>query len=497
MDNNKVKKHKNSKSGTPSPSSKPNAEPLTSNSNSDLNSDPISNQFPTNSGSQVPLTPKQTDLDNPLQILPDETLQSASLVRFVEGLVSKFDFVMDFCKEMKIISAQNTETLKLHDIALKTSATNLDKLYEIQTIKQNNQTLEINKLKESNSTLVQNNLDQALRITQLEKTVEALSNTTEKLTTRNQILQASIDDLATLKQQVVTQSEQIETLYNDPPNKPPETIQQQVQEHTNTLNTQQFWQGELDKSVNQLVFKNLRKTPNTTNMHPKKIFIDNILAPMNLNNEDKSKVIPISVFDANKGKDTANTHILICTFPNRHAISLIKQNAKNIPKPVRFCPKVPLQYTTTLNEFLKTQGQIRLLRDKDGKPLAKTKITTNKGHLVLEKSDRVKDSFSPFYPIDSFIPQTNGRVPSIIPTPYQKSHALIQCRWDGPISTTSKEAIKAHLEKAKMEYASFKSFNHTSHLLNISTMSNVLEQTLEYLRSNPIFNASKVNSSAF
>ena len=486
MGKNKVKKHKNSKSGTPSPSSKPKAELLTSNSNSDLNSDPISDQFPTNSGSQVPLTLKQTDLDNPLQTLPGETLQSSRLVWISEGL----DHVRGFCKEMKVISAQNTETLEHHDITLKTNATNLAKLYETQ----NKQTLEINQLKESNSTLVQSSLDQALRITQLEKTVEALINTTEKLTTRNQILQASIDDLTTLKQQVVTQSEQIETLYNEPPNKSPETIQQQVQEHTNTLNTQQFWQGELDKSVNQLVFKNLRKTSNTTNMHPKKIFIDNILAPMNLNNEDKSKVTPISVFDANKGKDTANTHVLICTFSSRHAISLIKQNAKNIPKPVRFCPKVPLQYTTTLNEFLKTQGQIRLLRDEDGKPLAKTKITTNKGHLVLEKSDRVNDSFSPFYPIDSFIPQTNGRVPSIIPTPYQKSHALIQCRWDGPISTTSKEAIKAHLEKAKMEHASF---NHTSHLLNITTMTNVLEQTLEYLRSNPILNASKVNSSAF
>merc|ERR1711954_59920 len=175
-----------------------------------------------------------------------------------------------------------------------------DRLTDKQT--QNKQILEISQLKESNSTLVQSSLDQALRITQLEKTVEALINTTEKLTSRNQILQASIDDLTTLKQQVVTQSEQIETLYNEPPNKSPETIQQQVQEHTNTLNTQQFWQGELEKSVNQVVFKNLRKTSNTTNMHPKKIFIDNILAPMNLNNEDKSKVTPILVFDANKGK---------------------------------------------------------------------------------------------------------------------------------------------------------------------------------------------------
>merc|ERR1712112_36421 len=192
------------------------------------------------------------------------------------GLISEgLDYVRGFCKEMKVISAQTTETLEYHAITLTTNATNLAKLYETQ----NKQILEINQLKEFNSTLVQNLLDQTLRITQLEKTIEALVNTTEKLTSRNQILQTSVDDLMTLKQQVETQSEQIETLYNEPPTSSPETIQQQVQEHTNTLNTQQFWQGELDKSVNQLVFKNLRKTSNTTNMHPKKIFIDNILAP--------------------------------------------------------------------------------------------------------------------------------------------------------------------------------------------------------------------------
>ena len=120
-------------------------------------------------------------------------------------------------------------------------------------------------------------------------------------------------------------------------------------------------------------------------MHPREIFIANILAPMNLNTEDEAKITPILVFDTNKGKDTANTHFLICTFSSLQAISLIKQNAKKIPKQVRFCPRVPLQYTATLNEFLKTQGQIRLLRDKDGISLARTKITTNKGHLVLEK----------------------------------------------------------------------------------------------------------------
>merc|ERR1711954_141711 len=185
-----------------------------------------------------------------------------------------------------------------------------------------------------------------------------------------------------------------------------------------------------------------------------------ILAPMNLNTEDKAKITPISVFDANKGKDTANTHLFICTFSSRQAISLIKQNAKKIPKQVRFFPKVPLQYTATINEFLKTQGQIRLLKDKNGTSLVRTKITTNKGHLILKISYRTGDTFSPYYPIQTFIPQARDSALLITPTPYNKTHALIQCRWNDPVPLASKESIKTHLEKADMEYASF---NHTSH----------------------------------
>ena len=215
---------------------------------------------------------------------------------------------------------------------------------------------------------------------------------------------------------------------------------------------------------------------------------------MNLNTEDEAKITPIAVFDANKGKDNANTHFLICTFSSLQAISLVKQNAKKIPKQVRFCPRVPLQYTTTLNKFLKTQGQIRLLRNKDGISLARTKITTNKGHLVLEKSDRTGDTFSPYYPIETFIPQTNESMPSITPTPYNKTHALIQCRWNDPVPTASKETIKTHLEKAEMEHASF---NHTAHLLSVTTKLKDLDQTREYLRSNPIINSATVSSNAF
>ena len=215
---------------------------------------------------------------------------------------------------------------------------------------------------------------------------------------------------------------------------------------------------------------------------------------MSLNTEDEAKITPISVFDANKGKDNANTHFLICTFSSVQAISLIKQNAKKIPKQVRFCPRVPLQYTTTLNEFLKTQGQIRLLKDKNGISLARTKITTNKGHLVLKKSDRTGDTFTPYYPIQTFIPQASNSALSITPTPYNKTHALIQCRWNDPVPLASKESIKTHLEKAEMEHASF---NHTSHLLSITTKIKDLDQTSAYLRSNPTINSATVSSSAF
>ena len=113
---------------------------------------------------------------------------------------------------------------------------------------------------------------------------------------------------------------------------------------------------------------------------------------------------------------------------------------------------------------------------------------------MLEKSDRVGDSFSSFYPIDSFIPQTAENIPPTTPSPHQKSHTLIQCRWEDPVTSVSKESIKTHLEKAKFEHASY---NHTSHLLNITTRINDHDQTLSHLRSNPIINASKVNSNAF
>merc|ERR1711954_116750 len=74
-----------------------------------------------------------------------------------------------------------------------------------------------------------------------------------------------------------------------------------------------------------------------------------------------------------------------------------------------------------------------------GMSLAKSQITTNKGHLVLEKSDRVGEGFSRFYPINSFIPQSAEGIPPTTPPPHPKPHSLIQCKWKNPIAPETKE----------------------------------------------------------
>ena len=351
-------------------------------------------------------------LGNPAQTQTRKPPQTSQLDR-MEALLSS---VLEQVRAVQQNTSQHAEAINNHSTTLANHSTSLATLLDTQSKQQE----EINRLKDSNTNLSKDILDHTVRIAQLEDTVAKLVTTTSNLTSDSQLLQTTNHNLETLQQQVTTQGEQIDTLYNDPPNNSAELVQQKVQEHINILNTQQFWQRELDRSSNQLVFKNLKKTPITTNMHPKDIFTSNILSPMGLNTEDESKATPISVFDANKGKEAANNHLLICTFSSLDAISIIKQNAKKIPKQVKFCARVPLQYTATMNKFLKTQGKIRLLKDTNGISLAKSRITTNKGYLILEKSDRVGEDFSRFYPIRSFIPQSAEGIPLTTPPPMQK-----------------------------------------------------------------------------
>ena len=155
-------------------------------------------------------------------------------------------------------------------------------------------------------------------------------------------------------------------------------------------------------------------------MHQIDIFASKILTPMNLNNEDEAKASPVSAFDANKGKEGATNHLLICTFSSLYAIFIMKQNAKKIPKQVKFCARVPDQYTLIMNDYLKTQGQIRRLKDRNGITLAKSRITTNKRNLILEKADRIGKEFCRFYPIRSFIPQSAAGTPSNTQTPMKR-----------------------------------------------------------------------------
>merc|ERR1712081_81345 len=193
-----------------------------------------------------------------------------------------------------------TQTLVDHATTLTSHGNSLASIFATQDKQQQ----ELNQLQNLNTTLTQDLSDQTNRITQLEKNVKDLTKSTEDLTAKNLALQNALKDIEDLKTQVAAQNDIIETINNKQSTNSTEIIQQQVQAHTNTLNTQQYWQRELDRSANQLVFKNLKKTPNTMNMHPREIFISNILAPMNLNTEDKAKTTPIVVFDANKGKDT-------------------------------------------------------------------------------------------------------------------------------------------------------------------------------------------------
>merc|ERR1712081_26651 len=231
-----------------------------------------------------------------------------------------------------------TQTLVDHATTLTSYGNSLASILATQDKQQR----ELNQLQNLNTTLTQDLSDQTNRITQLEKTVKDLTKSNEDLTAKNLALRNALKDIEDLRNQVAAQNDIIETINSKQSTNSTEIIQQQVQAHINTLNTQQYWQRELDRSANQLVLKNLKKTPHTSNMHPREIFINKILEPMSLNTEDKAKITPISVFDANKGKDNASTHFLICTFSSVQAISLIKQNAKKIPNQVRFCPRVPL-----------------------------------------------------------------------------------------------------------------------------------------------------------
>ena len=279
------------------------------------------------------------------------------------------------------------------------------------------------------------------------------------------------------------QIKELDTVRNSPPEISNQIIEAKVPELLEIQNDENYWQRELDKTQYQLVFKNLRKNPATINQHPWTTFQEGILNPLNLSHEDQQKLTPIAVININKEKPTQNHHLLICTFSSIEAISLLKQNAKHLPRAIKFNPRVPHQYLATMTDELKQQTQLRMMRNKDGNPLVKSRITTNKGHLILEVADRVDESWGPYYTRSSFIPTSGTNIPTTdIRTPPHK-YVLLQHRWENPVTSEIQNRYKALLQRLDLENFSF---NGSKHTLNITIKANLETLTVSEMSKDPL-----------
>ena len=286
----------------------------------------------------------------------------------------------------------------------------------------------------------------------------------------------------------IDQAKEIANLTTNPPDISQELIDSKVQEALTQHQLENFWQRKLDETQTQLVFKNLKKTPATAQLHPRQIFQDYILTPMNLDHEDNAKATPISVIDANKDKADQASHLLIATFSSLQAIAIIKQNARKIPKTVKFNPRVPPQFQPTLNGFLRTQGQLRQLRDRDGSTLVKSRLNSDRGHILLEVSDKIGEGWSPFYTKAAYMPQSKSNLPQTSTHNRTPKYTLLQYKWETPPNTAAQNNLKNLLSTLNLENSSF---NPTNHVLNITVMHSLENATREAIARNPHASTSK------
>ena len=129
---------------------------------------------------------------------------------------------------------------------------------------------------------------------------------------------------------------------------------------------------------------------------------------MNISWEDRAKMTLVSVIDLNRNKPDFESHLLLCSFSSIEGISLVKRYAPKLPRGVSFNLRVPTPYSPHLNNFLKEQKALRLIRNKDGEVLVRSKISINQGHLILETSDRIsEDNWTNYRTKASFIPSSD------------------------------------------------------------------------------------------
>ena len=144
-----------------------------------------------------------------------------------------------------------------------------------------------------------------------------------KMQTKLETLQSKLEKL-TVKaplQQTSSQLYQPETPVTvertqknlEKPTQTPQEIDQKISHSQEQQRLEMYWQAKLEKSANQLVFTNLKRTPKTSKLLPPKIFLESILRPMKLSWRDMAKLTPTSVVDLNSQKPKVNSHLLVCT----------------------------------------------------------------------------------------------------------------------------------------------------------------------------------------
>ena len=170
-----------------------------------------------------------------------------------------------------------------------------------------------------------------------------------------------------------------------------------------------------------------------------------------------AKLTPTSVVDLNSNKPQVNSHLLLCTFDSPETILLLEQNSAKLPEHMNYNPKVPPEYTTQLKDFIKQQKQLKLLKNKNREPLVKSRLSTHRGHLILETAEKIGENWTHYSTRSSFMPQSTNKAPSILKNKPNPKYSLIQYSWPEALPTASQNNIKNTLKKLEIESFSFNS----------------------------------------
>ena len=190
---------------------------------------------------------------------------------------------------------------------------------------------EISNLKEQVFRLLEIN---SLQSNQLEELQHTHKKTEEHLLKRINEIEASLAihaeltrtqniHLNTTNSNLTETIKDVQRLKENPTDFPQELIDSKVNEILKQKESESHWQKELDKTAQKLVFKNLKKTPATVDLHPSRIFNEHILQLVRAPWKEKAAMTPTAVIDLNRTKPNSSSHLLLCSFGSPEGISLI------------------------------------------------------------------------------------------------------------------------------------------------------------------------------